>query len=206
MAEHFESVFKTYSELREYVNNYTFAIPSTFFSLYQQKLDAFVEHYNKQKDQAIPKKKFAFKKKDKNIAKKAAEQGMTSMVDQKYKTDGNHLYIKSLQNQNHVVKAEEYEGKENIILEDLENCEVLVPFVVKCLYVKNIKNCEVKMSAVSGASFIDFAVGCEIFMATHQLRIHNSTDTNFLIIARSNPIIEHCSTLGFGNLKETDFG
>ena len=105
-----------------------------------------------------------------------------------------------------MVKTEEYEGKENIILEDLENCEVLVPFVVKCLYVKNIKNCEVKMAAVSGASFIDFAVGCEIFMATHQLRIHNSTDTNFLIIARSNPIIEHCSSLGFGNLKETEFG
>ena len=62
------------------------------------------------------------------------------------------------------------------------------------------------MAAVSGASFIDFAVGCEIFMATHQLRIHNSTDTNFLIIARSNPIIEHCSSLGFGNLKETEFG
>jgi len=27
-----------------------------------------------------------------------------------------------------------------------------------------------------------------------------------MIIARSNPIIEHCSTLGFGNLKETEFG
>jgi len=82
----------------------------------------------------------------------------------------------------------------------------MIPFVVKCIYVKNIKNCELKLSAVSGASFIDSAVGCEIFMATHQLRIHNSTDTNFMIIARSNPIIEHCSTLGFGNLKETEFG
>jgi hypothetical protein len=28
--------------------------------------------YNKQKDLAIPKKKFAFKKKDKNVEKKAA--------------------------------------------------------------------------------------------------------------------------------------
>ena len=35
IAEHFEKMFKTYSELRDYVNNYTFAIPSTFFSLYQ---------------------------------------------------------------------------------------------------------------------------------------------------------------------------
>ena len=81
IEKHFDSLFKTYSELREYVNDYTFAIPSTFFSLYQQKLDAFIEAYNKQKDLAIPKKKFAFKKKDKNIAKKVADQDLGSIVD-----------------------------------------------------------------------------------------------------------------------------
>lgn len=70
IESHFESVFKEYSILREYINDYTFAIPSTFFSMYQVKLDTFIENYNKQKDIAIPKKKFAFKKKDKNVAKK----------------------------------------------------------------------------------------------------------------------------------------
>jgi uncharacterized protein YpuA (DUF1002 family) len=31
----FEQVFAKFSSLREYVNMYTFAIPATFFSLYQ---------------------------------------------------------------------------------------------------------------------------------------------------------------------------
>jgi hypothetical protein len=66
-----------------------------------------------------------------------------------------------------VAKAEEYEGKENIMIEDLENCEIMIPFVVKCVYAKNLKNCELKLSAVSGACFIDSAIGCEIYMATH---------------------------------------
>ena len=109
-----------------------------------------------------------------------------------------------MKEQNIVAKKEDYEGKENIILEDLENCEVQIPFVVKCIYVKHLKNCELKLTAVSGATFIDYAEGCDIFLATHQLRIHHSKDTNFYIIARSNPIIEHCSTLGFGNLQTTD--
>ena len=67
---HFENLFSEYSVLRQYINDYTFAIPSTLFSSYQTKLDAFVQDYNKQKDIAIPKKKFAFKKKDKNVEKK----------------------------------------------------------------------------------------------------------------------------------------
>lgn len=72
-----------------------------------------------------------------------------------------------MKEQNIVAKQEEYEGKENIILEDLENCEVLIPFVVKCVYAKNLKNCELKLTAVSGASFINSAEGCDIYLATH---------------------------------------
>ena len=44
---YFKEVFERYQALREYVNMYTFAIPATFFSLYQQKLDTFNEVYNK---------------------------------------------------------------------------------------------------------------------------------------------------------------
>ena len=63
IEEHFSKVFAKYQALREYINMYTFAIPATFFSLYQTKMDLFVETYNKQKDVALPKKKFTFAKK-----------------------------------------------------------------------------------------------------------------------------------------------
>jgi len=42
-------------------------------------------------------------------------------------------------------------------MENIENCCVLLPFAVKCLYVKNIKNCKIYVGAISGASFINEA-------------------------------------------------
>ena len=52
----------------------------------------------------------------------------------------NHLLIRDLTDEPGVVKtAVEYEGKENVIIENLTNCVVILPFSIKCLYVKNIK-------------------------------------------------------------------
>jgi hypothetical protein len=86
----------------------------------------------------------------------------------------------------------EYEGKENIIIENLTNCTVYLPFKIKCLYVKNITDCKVYAGCISGASFINKAINCELHLCSHQIRIHYSDNTEFHLIAKSNPIIEHC--------------
>lgn len=98
-----------------------------------------------------------------------------------------------------------------MIIENLSNCEIRIPFVVKAIYIKNLKNCKLYAGAVSAATFIDGSVGTaenpnELHIASHQIRIHNTSHTNFYLCARSNPIIEHCQDLGFGNLQDTDFG
>jgi len=48
--------------------------------------------------------------------------------------------------------------------------------------------------------------GSTLHLASHQIRIHNTTDTVFYLQARSNPIIEHCSGLKFGDLSKTEEG
>jgi hypothetical protein len=58
----------------------------------------------------------------------------------------------------------EYHEKENVIIENLENCTVVLPFGIKCLYVKNIKNCRIYIAAVSGASFINEVCDSYIFL------------------------------------------
>jgi hypothetical protein len=77
------------------------------------------------------------------------------------------LLIKELYNQDIRKTAEEYEGKENVIIEGLENCQVFLPFLVKSLYVKNITDCKIFVGAVSGASFINNAKNCEIHLSSH---------------------------------------
>ena len=67
----------------------------------------------------------------------------------------NDLDIKD-QNDNEIRKIEsEYEGKENVIIENLKNCLVYLPFKIKCLYVKNIENCKIYAGCVSGATFVN---------------------------------------------------
>lgn len=50
---------------------------------------------------------------------------------------------------------QEYEGKENVIIENLTNCKMYIPFKIKSLYVKNMANTSLFVGCVSGASFIN---------------------------------------------------
>ena len=112
---------------------------------------------------------------------------------------GNHLSIKDMSDQPEIMKtAQEYEGKENVIIENLTNCTVVLPFSVKSMYIKNISNTNIYVGSVSGASFVDKAIDCLIHVQSHQIRILNSRNTQFFLTARSSPIIEHCSEMKFG--------
>jgi len=108
------------------------------------------------------------------------------------------LLIKDIQGQEIRKQESEYAGKENLILENLKDCTVILPFAVKCIYMKQIQNCKVYVGANSGATFVDFLICSKVFIQSHQIRIHNSKQTQFYLTARSNPIIEHCVEMGFG--------
>ena len=75
---------------------------------------------------------------------------------------------------NVVKTAAEYEGKENVIIENITNCVIVLPFSIKCLYVKNIKQTRIYVGSISGASFVNEANDCIIALQSHQIRIHNS--------------------------------
>mmetsp|Transcript_20768 Transcript_20768/g.15278 ORF Transcript_20768/g.15278 Transcript_20768/m.15278 type:complete len:96 (+) Transcript_20768:220-507(+) len=64
-----------------------------------------------------------------------------------------------------------------------------------------MKNCKLQGGVVSGASFIREASHCHVHLCSQQIRIHDSTHTDFFLLAKSNPIIEHCSGVRFGKYK-----
>ena len=41
---------------------------------------------------------------------------------------------------------------------------------------------------------------CQVALAAHQVRIHTSTGSSVFLDVGSNPVIEHCSAMGFGAL------
>ena len=83
--------------------------------------------------------------------------------------------VKDKENEIIQKNASEYEGKESIILENLQNCQVFIPFVTKQLFMKNMRDCKVYAGCVNGSTFVNDLSKCELRFQSHQTRIHNST-------------------------------
>jgi hypothetical protein len=187
--------------LRDHIATYHHCVPAVLYGKYQANLQQYADLYTEQRDLAIPKKKFQFvrKARKETVGTPTTAEPIESKKVAVVSGQGNHLLIKDLFNEPRIVKTlEEYRDKENVIMENLESCTVVLPFAVKCLYVKNVKNCKIYAAAVSGASFINEACESSIFLQSHQIRIHNSLKVTFYLTAKSEPIIEHCCELLFG--------
>ena len=111
------------------------------------------------------------------------------------------MNIKNVVSKELVITKEDLREKENIIIESIENCIINIPCHIKSLYIKDIKDSKLRVGAVSGASFINEMLNSEIHLCSHQIRIHNSHQVDFYLIAKSNPIIEHCDNVRFGVAK-----
>ena len=138
----------------------------------------FQEVFTEQRESAVPKKKFAFVRKARKAPAAAAtteaaaastatagsaSANATATAD--VVNTGNHLLIKDVSGDQNIIKtASEYEGKENVIVENLTDCVVILPFSIKCIYMKNLVNTRVYVGSVSGASFVNEATDCKIHL------------------------------------------
>ena len=161
------------------------------FSKYQAQMRQFQEVFTEQRDAAVPKKKFAFVRKARkapaaaatssaNTDAAASSTSMSASANATAATDGstsatatlvntgNHLLIKDVSGDQNIIKtASEYEGKENVIVENLTDCTVILPFSIKCMYMKNLVNTRIYVGSVSGASFVNEAIDCKIHLQSH---------------------------------------
>lgn len=99
----------------------------------QSSLNSLNDAISKEKEVAFPKKKFAFVRKPQTKPreeKKEETHTHALIIDN---TAGNHLSIREVYNKTVRKTEQEYEGKENIIIENVENCEIYLPFKIKCL-------------------------------------------------------------------------
>lgn len=117
------------------------------------------------KDEALPKKKFKFERKVK--AKKTvdptaleAKKVIVTKTAAEVLAQSNDMAIKG-QNGQHLVKTkEDYEGCENVIIEDCHECTIILPFPVKAVYMKNVTGSKFYIACTSGATFVDGAIDC----------------------------------------------
>lgn len=210
-----EEIAAEIKELKEdYKNNATFLVGYDKQN-YMNMIDNLTESYEEKKEKLNPKKKFAFSSKGGNKSSnvKLHSSGIntnahTSININKTVLSSNQIDEKAefiLKDKsdlnNFVITKEEVTDKNNLILENISNSEIYILHNLKACYIKNIKDCKIFIGSVSGGTHITNCVNSSIYLATHQLRIHQTAKTAFYIIATSNPIIEDCASLTFSPLN-----
>lgn len=85
----------------------------------------------------------------------------------------------------------------------VQDCTIRICGTIPTLYLHRLSNCNIVAGPVAGATFGEDMQGCSLQLATHQLRLHSSTNMLVHVRAGSSPIIEHCSSVGFGPLAQS---
>ena len=184
---------------------------------YSKNYEDELEKVNKLRNKLFPKKKFAFSKANKkqvdtNKDKIKKEKEKQKEKEEEQKTDElvkkelketleTDLVIKDLKNCNKKYTKDEIKGKNNILMENINKCDIYLLYDFKACYINNCSNCNIYLGSISGGTHITNCTESKIYLMTHQLRIHQTTKTHFYVLINSNPIIEHSKENVFHPLK-----
>ena len=175
---------------------------------YSKNYEEELEKVNNLKNKLFPKKKFAFSKankkhnENKDKEKKETEQKQDETNKKEInEISGTDLVIKDLNNSKKTYTQEEIKGKNNIIMENINGCDIYLLFDFKACYINNCTKCNIFLGSVSGGTHITHCSESKIYLMTHQLRVHQTTKTHFYVLINSNPIIEHSKENVFHPLK-----
>ena len=182
---------KELSETSSYLNQGVHFLNSYTILSCQQKLNSLTEEINQAQANLAPRKKFAFSKR--TVAKPQQVQevlqlkefavsfeGIQDMEDQEFRKFDSELF--------------EYNCYQ---LKNLKNCVVYLMGRLKAVHMLGLERCKVFIGAVAGASHITNCSHCEIYVASHQIRIHQSLDTDFYVFVATNPIVESVARVRF---------
>lgn len=148
------------------------------------------------REEAMSKKKFAFRSRTKAADKVStpdtpspdAESGITTVDGA---AEGEQTRFSNMENDRLTKTAEEIQ-KRDVLLTHLTNCKVRLFGSPSTLHLKHIDSCEILCGPVSSSVFIDQCKNSTLAFPCQQLRTHNTTDTQVYLHVTSRAIIEDC--------------
>jgi len=101
-------------------------------------------------------------------------------------------------NETVIVKREEYEGKDTVIIENIENCDIFIPFIMNNLYIKNTYHSRIYSGYVLGTAYVETTSKSNYQIYCTFLKVLKANECVFHIASKMAPIIEECIWLEFG--------
>ena len=203
--EELENITSKIKLYREQFYNVMEFLPGYDKLQYSKNYDEELEKVNNLKNKLFPKKKFAFskanKKQNENLKEKKEIENKEPVKEIKESETETDLIIKDLNNYTKKYEKEEIKGKNNILIENINNCNIYLLHDFKACYINNCVSCNIYLGCICGGTHITNCINSKIYLISHQLRIHQTTNSNFYVLTNSNPIIEHSKDNIFHPLK-----
>ncbi|XP_030611444.1 tubulin-specific chaperone C [Archocentrus centrarchus] len=159
------------------------------------------------KEEALPRKKFAFRNRTKAADKAAAEEAHPPPPDEGTPAEAGGTQVdgeapseqcgfSNMTNEFLTKTAEELQRRA-VLLTHLTNCKVRLFGSPSTLHLKEINSCEILCGPVSSSVFVDNCRNSVLAFPCQQLRTHNTTDTQVYLHVTSRAIIEDCRGVSF---------
>ncbi|EKM77483.1 hypothetical protein AGABI1DRAFT_130184 [Agaricus bisporus var. burnettii JB137-S8] len=161
---------------------------------------------------SLSKPKFSFKRKvvtPSTILPTIAKEPLKSIgtTDQPSST---HLILSS-RSESFLTRSSlpEHSSQTNLSIFDLDHCIVDLlgkdsvlaskdDLSISALHVRNLSNCVLLLPIIEGSALLHDMFNCTIVLGCHQFRMHTSKNIDVLLSISSNPIIETCNSIRFG--------
>ncbi|XP_022061997.2 tubulin-specific chaperone C [Acanthochromis polyacanthus] len=200
-----EATAKT-AQLQKFLNDSLMFLTQYELRQAQAALQKLQTSLTETREEALPKKKFAFRARTK-AAEKVSAAGTpppdaagtpppadpdVTVVDGTSEQCG----FSNVKDELLTKTAEEIQ-KQDVLLTHLSNCKVRLMGSPSTLHLKNIDGCEILCGPVSSSVFIDQCRNSTLAFPCQQLRTHNTIDTQVYLHVTSRAIIEDCRGLSF---------
>ncbi|XP_050537573.1 tubulin-specific chaperone C [Daktulosphaira vitifoliae] len=192
----FQEVMKKINELQEYLNDCKVFLPAYNMKKCSNTIKELTRFYENLHDKLLPKKKFAFRKNQiKSPKQKEVKSNFRPLNNLVFDDCG----FKNRSNES-LKLLEDQTFSKDIVLENLNNCNVLIYGSPSTIHITSLDNCKIFACAITSI-FIENCKKTIFTCASQQLRIHETSSCDFYIYVVSSAIIENSKNLRFGPLK-----
>ncbi|TRY94547.1 hypothetical protein DNTS_008446 [Danionella cerebrum] len=203
-AKILEEATMKFQQLQKFLNDSVMFLSQYELRQAQASLRNLQSSLAEKRDEALPKKKFAFRSRNTDKKPTPSEQQSTVkpasnvagfvVVDAAVPVD--QCGASNAEDQVIIRQAEEIQQRD-VLLTHLTNCKVRLYGCPSTLHIKNISGCEIFCGPVSSSVFVDQCTDSTLVFPCQQLRTHNTTNTRIYLHVTSRAIIEDCRGVQF---------
>lgn len=206
MSNQYEAISNRIEILKKYFTENTLFIPNYEVRKAQEYLSKLNKLSQEKRDLIFPKKRFGFKSKQNMTTLESAIQKANTientaknpLVQETLNSNlENTCSIKDLQGESNFIKYESEINGKDISIVNVKNCCIQLMGNPSVLHMSNVDSCTILCGPMTSTAFINSCINSKICIASHQLRIHETKNTQFYIHVGSRAIIENCSQVTF---------